>query len=790
MKRTLLLILLFALSLSGPESSSSQTADIKDRFTAGLVGWFIDPLYTHNKHHTEWINFLGVDALISYSKRNDNSNEFFGGFLDDIAKYRKEVDYALGSGLPSGLTRIFERAKIVRPAYGQRSTYHAEPMPDNAFPRYYYSTHETGEFFDENFKGENVSGWKCEKNRGYGSGYMVKDLIENCEQVQHTDTSKQTGDVEYFVSDNKRPGWKWFVCPRMRIDKNIANDKKNAGKTVVTIEVVNFEGSNPLQSGYSIPVKVSDFKKGSSAYDGSYTDRFFDGNDVIEFAVKADYLCKGRNTKPLDSSKVDFRIYWNGEVGVYLDYVRVEDEWAHYLFNPDLDRDKKFDFINKINEEVDAFASQSKIRYFYMDECPINSFPCIAEVNRLIKKRSGNSNTGIFAILMEETAMHDYGKIRFIPDREQYVKYLLSLPDFLTDVFLYTSYPFKDSSLYPSNLNIVQPRNEFIDYFRASNPSEYNFDLENNTLENNYRANAQAMNSYRILGEFVKQSRIQGRYILPMYFIQVHSWESHAAQWGRNTYILREPTNEEILLQGNLAIIYGAKSINYFCYNTDVVESPLNKKNYHNFGLIDDSEARKQRELNYFGQKKWEGIKDITEKLHCIGNILYPPGDTINHLLYVDSRTVNLKKNNREGNDFVQTGFPFFYIDKINSIYTDYSSYILSDTACSNCDTDNQKFWEFGFFNPNPLSGDTLCKYFIALNKRCTPVFDYKSDDFRSLQIKFLPDYFKYIKNWIITDEITKKVIGTFDFSAQSFINLGIFGPAEARLFKISPSFD
>jgi hypothetical protein len=785
LRKTKFKILLLVIQIILISCSYSQTIDLKERFSIGLVGWFIDPLYTHNNYHSEWIKELGVDVLISYSQRNDYSNIYFGGFYDNLDKYKAEVLTALNSAYPDYTYKIFERAKIIRPAYGQRSTYQAEPMSDNAFPEYYYAEHETGEYYEENFKDEVVKGWKCETGKSYSKGYMVKGLIENCEQVQHFDSTKLTGDLEYAISDYKMPGWKWFVKPRMRIDRTIANDKNRQNEIVVTLEIVNFAGDSPASSGYSIPVTVSNFRK-DSLYDGSYTELIFDKGSVKELIAFASYLCKGRNTKALEDSRVDFRIYWNGTIPVYLDYVRVDDEWAHYLFEPQLDKEKKYDFIGKINEEVDAFGD--KLSYFYMDECPVNSFACIGEVNRLIKKRSKRDNTGIFAILMKETAMQHYGYLKKQPDDEQYIKYILSVPEFMTDIFLYTSYPFKDSSKYPSNLNLVQKSPDYIDYYRGDNPADYNFDLINKTLGNDYRANAQAMNSYRLFGKFIRESTEKGRKILPAYFIQIHSWETHAARWKRNTYILREPTNEEILLQGNLALVYGAKSIYFFAHNTDKITSPLNGKDYYDYGLFDDAEGRIRRTENYFGQNKWNGIKEITAKLKQIGNVMYPLGEISKHLIYEGSFSVNtiVKDNIRTGN--IINGFSYKYIENIRSVYPSNSSYNLTEPDCSNCDPDALKYWEFGFFAPNTLNKpDEKCHFFMALNKRCTPVLNGMDDDVRTLKIKFRPEELGSAEEWKILDAVTKDIIATFNKYSGVYIEIGIFRPAEARLFKLIP---
>jgi hypothetical protein len=116
------------------QTSSSQPSNLKDRFSVGMVGWLLDPLYTRveTHHHDGWFNQLGFDLHLSYTQRNDSTNAYFGGFYDPLSKYFSNVNETIEYDKPVGNFKIFERAKIVRPAYGQRSTYQAEQNAESA----------------------------------------------------------------------------------------------------------------------------------------------------------------------------------------------------------------------------------------------------------------------------------------------------------------------------------------------------------------------------------------------------------------------------------------------------------------------------------------------------------------------------------------------------------------------------------------------------------------------------------------------------------------------------------
>ncbi|MCU0371836.1 MAG: T9SS type A sorting domain-containing protein [Ignavibacteria bacterium] len=747
---------------------------------------------------------MKIDINISYTNRDDvdifyyNQSKEYGGFKDSVETYGPNIISTLN--FPESppfypQTKYLERAKIIRPAYGQRSTYQAE-YPTNTFPKYYYKNHgnKFSQYSETLPGGETVSGIMCDTliHQNYKNTYILDTLIENCEQVDWIDTLDHKWDASYYYSDNKKQNeWKWYIKPRMRIDTAVANNINMQNIVVVNLVVKNFEGDS-----ISIPILVSNFKKTGQIYDGKYIDMYYDGTNLLGLTVTGSFLHQGANPYPnpnyMLNSKVDYKIYWPGNVNVWLDYVRLDDEWAHFLFNPWLEPDpKQYDFIEKIKDEVNLCTQNNNFGYFYMDEVPFNSFPCIAEVNRLIDSLNTNSHTALFPILMKDVTMTDFGRLRNQPSDEQYLDYILEMKNFITDVFLNTVYPFDNSCPYPSifahpdSLGTPSP----VKYTQATSPANYNDNLMNHGLEHLTRKNGEAMKTYRMMGNMLNKSKLLNKDLLSTFFIQVHNWESEIGRGNdANWYNLREPTNEEIRLQGYLAMIYGVKQIHYFSYNSDTVQ--YNDKIYGNYGLMANDSAITRRENNYYGQKKWLGIIATTEKLKAIGNVLYPAGDRNNHLIYKESRTVNQIVDNP---DNIPTGLPILYIDDIRSnapnisgtngtcVYDNYSEYF---------DCPDERYWELGFFDQPSGSTDGISKYFIALNKRSTPdTLSGYGIDTRILKIKFkLSDLAGY-NNWMIKDAVTNEVISTFDKNYTTYVYAGEYKPAEAKLLKLIPVF-
>jgi hypothetical protein len=341
------------------------------------------------------VGFWG-DTQIVY-----DTNRIWGGFFDPLSFYLPSVTNMLTSWKDAiGENSVFYfSAKIMRPAYGQRSTYQAEDVGtwSTKYPGYGYMGSETGDDYDDSV-GIRVKG--C--IRGVDTaGYMVYSLYENGEQTDVI-SRKEYGTALY--SDVKRidDNYKWYVKPRMRIPQDTANNPDYADTIVAIIEVYSYGGADhPAKMIDTFKIKVKDFLNSCPNYDGRYIENFtnLDGENILSFS--ADSLAQGTDTSgyyssPWDS-KVDYRVKWLGKVSVWLDYVRLDDEWAHFLFTDPNDQlplsINRWHFGQKIQQEVQALSNLSGFGYFAIDEFYYNHLPCIAEVNRLIKQYSSNTTS-------------------------------------------------------------------------------------------------------------------------------------------------------------------------------------------------------------------------------------------------------------------------------------------------------------------------------------------------------------------------------------------------------------
>jgi len=757
-----------------------QTDSLKNKFSFGIVSELLRKWKYQTDFHFGNYESLKLDVIQSYTNRGDSdvvNEKCFGGFYDDINYYKDSVINAINY---TATLKVFERAKIVRPAYGQRSTYQAEINPVKTFPQYYYASHKYGpDFTDTDY--DNVLVRRCIAGVDT-QGYIVKDLIENCEQINRpTNADNKKWDIEYMISDNKDPTWKWYIKPKMRIDTSVSNNINMQNVVVVNVVVKNYTGDSTI-----FPIRVSNFKN-NGFYNGEYIEIFYNNDQILDIIAEASFLCSGVTSKNSSNSQVDYRIYWPGNVTVYLDYVRLDDEWAHFLFNPDLEpAPQKYKFKTRILQEIAAFGDKNLLSYFYMDECPINSFPCIAEVNKIIKSQTATRNKGLFAIMMEETAMHDYGWLKNLPSIDEYTNYILEMDDSLmTDVFLYTCYPFHNGFKYPSNLNTsgLPPG---ISYATSSSPADYNNTMMSNFQRNQYQyspvdfPNGQVVLSYNIMSQMIKKSKLAGRDISPAFFIQAHTVEDSTY----NYYTLREPTNEEMMLQGNMALIYGAKQVYLFSYATVLLST--NGGNYYSYGLMNDAADTSRRTSNYFGQNKWLGAIKVSENLQKIGDLLYPEGQKEKHMSYVDSRSVNPITYPEN----IGSGLPWLYINELRSQDPNINGQnpcVETDISSDYYDCPNERYWELGFFDQPSGSTDGVSKYFIALNKRSTPDTPGYHVDTRILKLRFNTSDLAGFNNWMIKDAVTNEVISKFNKNSSLFVNAGTYKPAEAKLLKIVP---
>ncbi len=465
---------------------------------------------------------------------------------------------------------------------------------------------------------------------------------------------------------------------------------------------------------------------------------------------------------PQKKSRVDYRIYWYGEAEVLLDYVRIDDEWAHFLFadpNGKL-QGNKYRFGERIESEVKALSDLPGFGYFYLDEFYYNNIPCVAEVLRRIK--SVNPNTGI--MMLGPPAVGIAAGIKNELSWQETYDYMES-QGLLADFALTQTYPFFDYLPLPPNLRRPDV-NLFpgtVKYTVASDNEDYNDAINNEAITHR--------NIFKTIAD--KLRRKSGLAFVST--IQTHSVETNFIYAPTCDRIpdyerKREPTNEEISLQAYYSMTYGAKQIHYFMMFSDMRtrECGSATRKYFDWGLTyyDTQGLQRGRDTNYYGQKKWNFIKSLDSNLMKIGSYMYER----NNLSY--DYTISIVAGER-----------YKYIADLKSYYRkDTPPY---DYHFAKSDPTSKTYWEIGFFS-NPVSPSL--KYFLVLNKRCVPEKSQGQGDYRKVRLYLNFSELQESDNWALVNPITGSRI---EFN-KSVISDGLlipeeFKPAEAKLFMLMP---
>ena len=795
------ILIILSLSFFSISEAVSQSSNMHDRFYVGPMNfYFLENLRTQN--HLEWYSRLSYNAMQNYCGHFDffpgdwNSTlQRDGGFFEETGSYAPFIKGVINQwhDLSRANSLILEREKILRAAYGQRSTYQAEGVGtwEGKFPAYgyAYSDYDAGHDITDNWMGETVTSKLCRAGIDK-PGFMVKGLVDNCEQTNNTvvNSNNSSGMQGRLFSDIKQSDYnhRWYIKPKIRIKAEDAAAHSN--DTVIVIYVKNF--SNQYIDSFAI--KGSCFLDTvNNSYDGRYLEMFYwlppQYNDL---SVRADFLANGKGNRNDIESKVDYQIKWLGKVDVWLDYVRVDDSWAHFLFTDTYENElnnpnNKWKFHRAIYDEVNAFKNMPGLAYFWVDECGFNNIPCIAEVNKLVKLYSGGSTSVTF--IADPVAFVGNGGLRYKGSSADPDDWSVNWHTTYKELFgqgaisnqvIGQFFPQHWYTLYPHNLSLDNsPDNQSgaKRHFSKSNYADYYGEIPNTS----WKGYMTYLNKLTKLMRFVSDSA-KNRNLTFGAIVQINSDEGGLMGdnpgWG-----LREPTNEEISVNNFLAMCYGAKQIFQFSYNTNSQGSD-NYGTYFNRGLTTPNpEYAARRLLNYYGQPKWQYMKELNERMMKIGNVLYPPGDTNLHLKYDRTVTVNTYNYACSG-----CNLPYSYISDIKSIYRSSSNNFTDDEACTYCDRTESRYWEIGFFNPPASQPDDKSRYFLVLNKRTYPEIN-NDGDTRLLKIRFNPSALQGFENWVLKDAVTDSVISMFSRNSAVYISAGLFLPGEGKLLKLVP---
>ncbi len=263
----------------------------------------------------------------------------------------------------------------------------------------------------------------------------------------------------------------------------------------------------------------------------------------------------------------------------------------------------------------------------------------------------------------------------------------------------------------------------------------------------------------------------------------INGTQSHL--WFKEGHKLKEPSNEELELQANLALTYNAKGLIWFTYVADRTNIG---SSYYCRGVMEyDSHVQNPvpRRLNVYGKNKYLKVCQIDSMLAKRGpymisfnpaltnNCIYRIGDERNQFLFSTyfSNIITYKPG---------LGDPPCISDNPGGSLPPGLTY----------DCINDRYLQAATFERS--TGD-INKYFMIVNRRCSPYIDSTTEDKRggrrNIRVKFDANSseFANFNNWKIIDIDSNKTVTVFDKSGGAILDLGWYNPGQGKLYKVAP---
>jgi len=638
-------------------------------------------------------------------------------------------------------------------------------------------------------------------NEQNSSGLVLWNVNENGEQSFSGLGHDPKYDYGYFdtLGTYYRNLNTWYVKPRMRI--SVADAFSDPPKNVCKIIIKAYNG-DPI--GEFI-ITTNDFRHtNSTTYDGRYLEDYLINNAI----VTADDLNEGREDDWHDfhkllngDCKVDYQIYWYGEVSFWIDYVKVMNRPAHDFFGHTTQSDRLRERIRaKVQTLYDYDAARNRMNGFYTEEIDYATLRCLGGVQDSLAVWFSNSPKVKIHCLINWWSYQLNLKTKNNRDAEY--------QDFIDmvhpPVFMAVGYPFTGIDAKPDYYKTKLPDNvSFYDrphyntairtFIQGPNgipamiTTKSNYTIYSQRVLDDY---ADSMNYYYNLS---KQNGIK-LYAVP----QVHNWKTGIYEAHR------EPLNGEIGAEFGIAICRGATGIMPFQYQSGYAppslyipgkgtgimgetedHSPAQDVVFY-FGMTDIDPSgplwgNMKREKNFYGEDKWNYVKDLYAKVKTWGPVLANSTTTEGFSVHSDGATHNyiydvlsIDPNQTPG---VQ-----------NPCTNDYQSNSLPSGPYLDCP--DERYWEMGFFS----TSEPNTKYFMMVNRRCIPAGGGYAGDDRVLRIKFNITSGPVNLQLSEVGGLTRPIV--FSRNYQNYLDLGVssnsglgwFKPGEGKLFKIEPA--
>jgi hypothetical protein len=288
-----------------------------------------------------------------------------------IGNYAVDVKKILDSAGGHNMKALMMRPKVEYLCYGQRSDYQCEPVTGGDLWFYSFNDHETG--LQTTDSGQGVI--HCR----YGvdnPNFVVKRLKANAEQCHRSDAF----DSYRYDSDCD-----WLIKPRIRIDSAFVNNQANWNVLVCRVDVRN-QGDTLIKS---FDIKVRNFKEHpNSVYKGNYLEEYYfvtqGWSDTSTQNRTGDWgngwAFTARGSGPDGDNHADIQVYWYGNCDMWIDYVRVDNDIADQLFNPNNPLyTSRQEWLQWEAHDI-ACQSGSSFKY-YIELFEFNNIPCMSYVS-------------------------------------------------------------------------------------------------------------------------------------------------------------------------------------------------------------------------------------------------------------------------------------------------------------------------------------------------------------------------------------------------------------------------
>jgi len=352
-----------------------------------LIGAMTD--YWDLPHHS-YYDALGLNLAHVYDgdtiglyPGNTNRHTPWGGlFADQLldAVPVGSLQWAIGDINPHNNSKfMWMRPKIEWLCYGQSSIYKAyQDNPDLWF--YAFNTTD-GDIQIDSLAGNNEHVLHCGIPTQQPGTLALARLKANTEECRRaTDGGNEwEGDSECD----------WFVKPRIRIPLNVPDQTD-----ICRIHVIQDNLTDKIPP---VTIKAINFKNNQGQYDGGYMEEFyldppgypargvkFPGDLGSSWCFSARGTC---TSDPQGCNHSDIQVEWLGNCDMWIDYVKVENDVADGLMNPNSSNYTRYN--QWISDEVTAVNLPPYVYNFYIELFEFNEIPCMAYVNHKIDSISG-----------------------------------------------------------------------------------------------------------------------------------------------------------------------------------------------------------------------------------------------------------------------------------------------------------------------------------------------------------------------------------------------------------------